>query len=63
MNKNVNPLIDGFIAAIAKPFTPLETLTVYLEAALDCARDTSRSEQDRMRELRLRISLMPVDEI
>ena len=54
-----NPLIAGFCRALAKPITALEEITIHLESALDCARDESRSEQDRMRELKLRIQLMP----
>jgi hypothetical protein len=61
--KNDNPFLDGFRRAIAKPFTPLETLTVYLEAALDCARDEGKTEGERVKELHLRISLMPTGEI
>jgi hypothetical protein len=45
------------------PPTELERIEAHLEAALDCARDTSKSEADRMRELRTRIKLMPTGEI
>jgi hypothetical protein len=58
-----NPLIEGFCRALAKPFSPLEELTIHLEAALHAAKDTSKSEADRMKELRTRIKLMPTGEI
>jgi hypothetical protein len=55
-----NPLIEGFIRGLTTPFTPLEELTIHLEAALYAAKDTSKSEAARMKELRTRIELMPV---
>jgi hypothetical protein len=54
-----NPLIAGFIAGLTKPITALEEITIHLEAALDCARDATRSEAERVKELKLRIQLMP----
>ena len=54
-----NPLIAGFIAGLTKPITALEEITIHLEAALDCARDESKTEAERVRELRLRLELMP----
>jgi hypothetical protein len=58
-----NPLIEGFCRALAKPFSPLEELTIHLEAALYAAKNTRKTEAARMKELRTRIKLMPVDGI
>jgi len=59
MKPRPNPLIAGFCRALARPITALEEITIHLEAAIDCARDETRSEADRMKELRTRLELMP----
>jgi hypothetical protein len=63
MTPHPNPFVAGFCRELARPFTPLETLTVYLEAALDCARDESKTEAERVKELRLRLELMLPDAV
>jgi hypothetical protein len=55
--------MNAFFRAVGKPITPLEDLTIHLQAALDCAKDTSKTEAQRMKELRTRIKLLPVDGI
>ena len=60
--KTFEPLIEGFRAGISSPTSPLERLAYHFEAALDCARDESRPEDERMKELWVRIELMQHDD-
>jgi hypothetical protein len=58
--RQVRRLMNAFFRAVGKPITPLEDMTIHLQAALDCAKDTSKTEAARVKELKLRIQLMPV---
>ncbi len=54
----VHRLVSIALRAASTPITPLERLEVALERSLAVARDTTRTEQDRLKELRQRIELM-----
>jgi hypothetical protein len=56
--RQVKELIQIFCRAMIPP-TPLERLETHLEAALEVARDESRTEAERLRELNTRLRLMP----
>ncbi len=55
--KAVASIVAAFCRGFA-PITELERLETALECALTVAKDSTRSEADRVKELRLRVSLM-----
>jgi hypothetical protein len=55
---NTHHLLAIFRRAIRPP-TPLERLETHLEAALEVARDESRTEAERLQELKTRLRLLP----
>ena len=60
--QTLEPLLEGFRQGISTPTSPLERLTFHIEAALDCARDSGKPEDERMKELWVRIELMQHDD-
>lgn len=56
--KQVSQLVAAFCRALAQPIPETQRIGWALESALAVARDTTRSEDDRLKELRTRIQIM-----